>query len=61
MPDVDGPNPAMRLLAVAAFLGTVFCGPGEAAHRRYKPRGVCVPVFVEGTGTVRLYAPARGH
>lgn len=52
---------AMRPLAIAALLGIVFCGPGEAASRRHKPRGICVPVLIEGAGTVRLCPPARGR
>ncbi|WP_159392716.1 hypothetical protein [Methylobacterium sp. C1] len=51
----------MRTLAIATLLGIVFCGPGEAASRRHQPRGVCVPVFIEGAGTVRLCAPVRGR
>lgn len=61
MPAVEFIRSAIRLLTVAMLLGAAWSGPGKAANSRHRARTFCVPVFIEGAGTVRLCAPARGR
>jgi hypothetical protein len=49
----------MRVLAVLAVLCLAL--PAAAAPRHVRHRGFCTPVYIEGAGTVRICAPARGR
>ena len=46
-----------RLLIVALALACA--APAIAGPRRHRPRAICVPVYIEGAGTVRICAPAH--
>ena len=55
-----GTPPLMRvissMLLVLATLANASAGPRRPSHRTF-----CVPVYIEGAGTVRICPPARGR
>lgn len=50
---------AVAICAVAVI--ALWAVPASAGPHRHRPRGFCVPVVIEGAGTVRICPPARAR